>query len=151
MLRHFTASALIYNEGRVLLVHHRKLDWWLYPGGHVEPDETPEACLLREVREEVGLDVEILPGNHELTVSAAQVLAQPLAILLEDIHDRQQGHHQHIDLVYVCRAHGVDVTSDPEELNGHGWFLPQELAGLNIPPELPELVRKGLPLAHAPA
>ena len=40
-------------------MHHKKLDVWLYPGGHVEDTETPDEALVREVKEETGLDIEI--------------------------------------------------------------------------------------------
>lgn len=33
-IRHFTASAIVTDTGRVLLVHHNKLGQWLYPGVH---------------------------------------------------------------------------------------------------------------------
>ena len=55
---HFTASALVVDEAleRVCLVHHRKLDRWLQPGGHIEPtDETLLAAAMREVAEETSL------------------------------------------------------------------------------------------------
>ncbi len=55
MKKHFTASALIIDEGKVLSVYHKKLGVWLYPGGHIEADENPEEALFREVREETGL------------------------------------------------------------------------------------------------
>ena len=40
--KHFTASALIIDNGKVLLLHHKKLGVWLYPGGHIEKNETPD-------------------------------------------------------------------------------------------------------------
>jgi ADP-ribose pyrophosphatase len=45
----------------VLLIRHRQTDdgrtYWLLPGGGIEPPETPEQCVEREMREETGLTV----------------------------------------------------------------------------------------------
>ena len=55
---HVTGSGLVLSPDRshVLLIHHRFLERWLQPGGHMEPHEiTPYDTALREVREETGL------------------------------------------------------------------------------------------------
>lgn len=49
--------AVIFDQERVLLAHRRDIDWWNLPGGGMEPDETVEEAMRREVREETGLDV----------------------------------------------------------------------------------------------
>ncbi|MGH2490622.1 MAG: NUDIX hydrolase [Candidatus Limnocylindria bacterium] len=55
------AFAVIFDEhDRVLLCHRRDLDAWNLPGGGVEQGETPWDAAVREVREEVGLDTEIV-------------------------------------------------------------------------------------------
>jgi 8-oxo-dGTP diphosphatase len=48
VIRHFTASGIVLADEQVLLVEHRKLGMWLYPGGHIEPDEDPVQAVLRE-------------------------------------------------------------------------------------------------------
>jgi ADP-ribose pyrophosphatase YjhB (NUDIX family) len=47
-------------DRRVLLCHRRDIDAWNLPGGGVEAGESPWDATVREVREEVGLDVEIV-------------------------------------------------------------------------------------------
>lgn len=54
------AFAVILDEaGRVLLAHRRDYDVWNLPGGQVEPGETPWQAVVREAREETGLDVAV--------------------------------------------------------------------------------------------
>ncbi len=52
-------SAVIFDQGKVLLAHRRDIDWWNLPGGGMEPGETVDEALMREVLEETGLQVEI--------------------------------------------------------------------------------------------
>lgn len=54
------AVALIDRDGRVLLAQRPEgksmAGLWEFPGGKVEPGETPEACLIRELEEELGIE-----------------------------------------------------------------------------------------------
>jgi 8-oxo-dGTP diphosphatase len=56
------ACALIDADGRVLLAQRPEgkslAGLWEFPGGKVEPGESPEACLIRELREELGVDTQ---------------------------------------------------------------------------------------------
>lgn len=71
---HFTASAFILSPDRrsLLLIHHVKLDRWLQPGGHIEPDDTDVlGAARREVVEEVGLPADLplfQPGLFDLDI-----------------------------------------------------------------------------------
>ena len=66
MIRHFTVSAFVSRvgpdgTGATLLHWHAKNQMWLPPGGHVEADEDPIEAAHREVLEETGLTVLVLP------------------------------------------------------------------------------------------
>ncbi len=60
-------SLLIINDAEQILLFLRDdtpeipyPNMWDIPGGHVEPDETPEQCIVREIKEEMGLDIPAL-------------------------------------------------------------------------------------------
>src|SRR5256886_11095557 len=55
------------HKGKVLLIHHRKLDKWLPLGGHIELDEDPEQAALREAKEESGFDIELMGEDRKST------------------------------------------------------------------------------------
>jgi 8-oxo-dGTP diphosphatase len=61
--RQSVTAAIIEEGGRVLIARRKKGDRcegrWEFPGGKVEPGETPEESLKRELREEMGIDVTV--------------------------------------------------------------------------------------------
>jgi 8-oxo-dGTP diphosphatase len=99
-------------EGRVLLVRQPYRAGWGLPGGFLKRGETPEACAVREVREEVGLDVE-LTGPAQLVVD-----------------ERARG----VEAVFRARAvRPADlgrVGPVSPELVETGWFTPDALPAL---------------------
>lgn len=54
-------AGILVNDGKILLVRHEKNgnSYWLIPGGGVDFGESAEAALVREYKEEVGLDVKV--------------------------------------------------------------------------------------------
>ena len=112
------AAALIDADGRVL-VQQRPADkamggLWEFPGGKVEPGETPEAALIRELREELGIE------TQEACLAPACFASEPLG-----------GRHM-ILLLYVCRKwRGVPRPLEAPALR---WLRPVELHNLPMPP-----------------
>jgi 8-oxo-dGTP diphosphatase len=68
MQRTIRYQGAVLRDDHILLIQHRHHasghSYWLLPGGGLEGDETPEACVQREVREETHLQVEV--GQHVL-------------------------------------------------------------------------------------
>jgi 8-oxo-dGTP diphosphatase len=100
--RHLTATGFVVWRGRTLLHWHRKNSLWLPFGGHIEPNEDPVQCMLREVEEESGIVCEVFGAALPFPFGTPAQLAAPVTILIEQVTD---GHrrHEHIDLIYFCR------------------------------------------------
>jgi 8-oxo-dGTP pyrophosphatase MutT (NUDIX family) len=139
-VRHFTASAIVFDgQERVLLVHHNKLGRWLYPGGHVEPNEDPAEAAQREVLEETGIRTAVV-GEAPFSHPAVVTHAAPFTIMEMDVADATVGPHRHIDLVYVLRAVSGELSAQLDEVGGVRWVPAADLAHLDTPAELPALV-----------
>ena len=118
-----TAGAVVTNdEGRVLLLEHRFRAGagWGIPGGFLEKGEQPEEALRRELREEVGLEIERAEIAFVRTIKKVR----------------------QIEIIFHARATG-NVESQSDEIKSAGWYTLEEL-----PPKLSkdqrELIRRTL-------
>ena len=112
------ACALIDGSGRVLIAQRpagkSMAGLWEFPGGKVEKGETPEAALVREMREELGVEIEA--GALSAFVFAS---------------------HAYLDFhllmpLYLCREWRGEIT--PHEGQEIAWVRPEELADYPMPP-----------------
>lgn len=134
---HLTGSAVTIAESgaRVLLLHHRKLDRWLQPGGHADPGETDgEQVALREAFEETGLTGLALHARAP----------RPLDVDVHDIPARPgEPAHLHLDLRYLVTAPDEAVPSvaaaEARELRWFGW---DEVERLDLDHGLRRALRK---------
>lgn len=122
----FTVAIFVVHDGKILLIHHRKLNKWLPLGGHVELDEDPEQAALREAREESGLEVELVGDRPPTTEAGTRALIAPRFL---DIH-RINEVHEHIGMIYWARPRFGSVTLAAAEHHDIGWFSSDELDAL---------------------
>jgi 8-oxo-dGTP pyrophosphatase MutT (NUDIX family) len=137
-MRQFTATAYILNENQVLLHFHKKLGKWLPPGGHLEENETPPECAIREAKEETGLDIAIIQDERLwVTRWNATSFERPFLCLLENIPAyKEQPEHQHIDFIYLGKPIGGFL--DPEAIASTNlrWFTLEEVLLLKTDEEI---------------
>ena len=123
---HLTGSAVTVSAdgARVLLLHHRKLDRWLQPGGHGDPGETTaEEVALREALEESGIE----------GLSLHATAPRPLDVDVHEIPARPgEPAHEHLDLRYLVVApEGAAVAPDLAELHSIRWVRWDEVEALS--------------------
>lgn len=131
--RDFTVAAFVVHADRVLLLWHRKLQMWLPPGGHIEPDELPDEAAVREVAEEAGISVELV-GERGVAVDDPRQLIRPAGIQLERIRPG----HEHIDLIYFARPldpDGAQATNNHES-EAIGWYTRSEMLTIGVNAEV---------------
>ena len=145
--KHFTATGFLVRDGKVLLVNHRKLKKWLPIGGHIEAGEDPTQALRREVREEVGLDIEIVGDTVPVDTDDVRGLPRPETILLETI---EPGHF-HIDLIYFGHAIGGEPRLAVAEHSEQRWFSAQDLGASHISEDVRILGRRAIQALAAAA
>jgi 8-oxo-dGTP pyrophosphatase MutT (NUDIX family) len=122
----FTVAIFVVQNGRVLLIHHRKLDKWLPLGGHIELDEDPEQAALREAREESGFEVELIGDRPPTTEQGTRALIAPRFL---DIH-RISDSHEHIGMIYWARPKNGVMALAEEEHHDIRWCSSAELDAL---------------------
>ena len=131
---HITATACVKHptENLFLLIHHKRLQRWLMPGGHVEtgdPDVSDSAA--REAVEETGIQL---------------VQARPMLVSV-DVHaippKKEEPLHLHHDLTFAFRAVSADVAIS-EETEGVIWASVKEFSRYQLAGNLQRAVLRSL-------
>ena len=98
----FTVSVFIVYKQKVLIRLHEKYPKWLAVGGHIELGEDANTAALREVKEEVGLDVVLIPPPHWNSlkhIHKSSTYTELIPPFLLNIHNITE-EHQHHDLFF---------------------------------------------------
>lgn len=113
-----SACALVDVDGRVLVAQRPEgksmAGLWEFPGGKIEVGETPEVALIRELKEELGIDVKL-------------ACLAPLSFASH----RYDDFHLLMPL-YVCRKWQGQIM--PQEGQSVQWLRPRELFDIDMPP-----------------
>lgn len=116
MLKHFSATVYVVNmidgEARALLHLHKKHNNWYGLGGHVEDNEDPATAVIREAKEEAGIDVTIFSPKKNLgRFKYANELIPPALLFDQQIDaSGNKQEHRHIDCIYF------GTTSNPSKV-----------------------------------
>lgn len=100
----------------ILLIDHIKAQLWLPTGGHVLPEESPKAAVVREAKEELGIDAVFLHNND-----------RPFFVTCNQTGGLTPGHTD-VSLWYLLRGRTIDfIDYDKSEFTDVEWFTFKEI------------------------
>ncbi len=122
-------AGILIKDGKILLVRHKKINesYWLLPGGGIEFGESTENALIREFKEEVGIEVEI--GK--------------LVFVHDSIPRQLFRHGLNLYFLVTAKNHEVKVTRDSVLMDASFVSL-EEFKNLSLRPDLKNEILNGL-------
>ncbi|MCX6751522.1 MAG: NUDIX domain-containing protein [Candidatus Nomurabacteria bacterium] len=140
----FTVEVFIVYRNKLLLRMHDKHKIWLSIGGHIELDEDPVEAAIREVKEEVGLDIKLIGpkqpvANNEFDYKS---IVGCHYIGVHQVNDV----HKHVVLVYFAKTDTdkiVDSVSEHEKSETR-WVTKEELKKMDLRPNVLFYAREAL-------
>jgi 8-oxo-dGTP pyrophosphatase MutT (NUDIX family) len=125
------ASAVISDDGGRLLLVRDPHGFWSGVGGFVEAGETPEQTIVREVKEELGVESEVVRHFRPLFAwNVAQPDSTPVSFVL---------------FPHRVRLASLDFRPQPEEVTDLAWVLPEEFRGFDMLPHIRSTFDRCLP------
>jgi len=121
----YTVEVFVVYGGRVLLRKHDKYKLWLSVGGHIEPGEDPNEAAIREVKEEVGLEVKLVSPEYSMRSDGSYLdLIPPVFLNRHRINET----HEHVTLVYFATSDTDKIRQGKTEISDEcKWWTKEEL------------------------
>lgn len=119
--RDFVSTVFIVRDRKVLLTLNKKVGIWVPVGGHIEENELPCDCVIREAKEESGLDIELF--NPFVNKSKHGSLIQPVNLRLDEIRKD----HEHINFTYFAKVIGGEFKDISDDGQPSKWFTKEDL------------------------
>ncbi len=121
-----SVKGIVSVNGKIILLKNEREEWEL-PGGKIEKNETAEQCTIREIKEELNIDVQI---DSIVDVWLYSVLNKVNVLIV----------------TYLCNPLKIDISkikisNEHKEL---GFFLPNEIEQLNMPDGYKTSIKKAL-------
>jgi 8-oxo-dGTP pyrophosphatase MutT (NUDIX family) len=135
---HLTGSALVLEpvHERILLLHHRKLQKWLQPGGHADGDANLAAVALREATEETG-------------IAGMKVVVPAIHLDVHRVEPPREPPHLHYDVRFLVLApEGAEAVGNHES-TALRWVTLEELDAITEEPGLRTLARRAVAVARS--
>src|SRR5437899_7463522 len=131
-----TVGALSVNkQGKILLARsHKWFDKYTLPGGHIEVGETMVDAVKREVKEEVGLDVDVV-----------NMLLMQEAIFAPEFYKKK--HFIFID--FYCKSKNEQVKLDQKEIQNYLWIYPGTAYNLKLDSFTRKTIDRDLEKSHS--
>ena len=122
-------GVVLIRDERILLVRQNHRPFWVFPGGTLEPEEGLEDCAIREMKEEINLDVRV-----SKILYLADFFQPPDSHAL----DTEPSSPRHTIDVFVLAEYeaGVPMMTVDENLNDMGFFTLEEFRTLAVEPRL---------------
>lgn len=122
----YSVEVFVVYGNRILLRKHDKYGMWMSVGGHIELDEDPNEAAVREVKEEVGLDIkladDLLPPIKD--TETYRDLIPPKFLN----RNRISKTHEHVTLVYFAISNSDKIKQGKGEASeAIHWFSQKEL------------------------
>ncbi|MGP3910307.1 NUDIX domain-containing protein [Nonomuraea sp. 10N515B] len=121
-----SAAGFVFDDaGRLLVARHGDVGLWAAPGGGIDPDERPQDAVVRELKEELGIEIAVR--------GLIGVYGGP------EFRTQYPNGHQcgYVIAVYGCALVSGVPEPDGVEINGYRWVTEEELAELRTTPWTP--------------